>query len=105
MLFKKKNEVNVLYLYFNLQALCVYWVASSSYGLAQNLILFSPSLRRAVGIPLTKSELARPYEHLWNSILIKTGQKMPEIPVSIESQKGVASEKKTITTKEKSAKS
>ncbi|EDV95797.1 cytochrome c oxidase assembly protein COX18, mitochondrial [Drosophila grimshawi] len=49
-------------------ALCVYWVASSSFGLAQNLLLLSPEMRRAVGIPKTKTELEAPYDQLWLKI-------------------------------------
>ncbi|ALC44002.1 CG4942, partial [Drosophila busckii] len=49
-------------------ALCVYWVASSSFGLAQNLLILSPELRRAVGIPQTATELQQPYEQLWLKI-------------------------------------
>ncbi|XP_011183632.1 cytochrome c oxidase assembly protein COX18, mitochondrial [Zeugodacus cucurbitae] len=46
-------------------ALCVYWVASSSYSLAQNLLLTAPVVRRAVGIPHTNSEIENPYERIW----------------------------------------
>ncbi|XP_064543617.1 cytochrome c oxidase assembly protein COX18, mitochondrial [Drosophila montana] len=49
-------------------ALCVYWVASSSFGLAQNLLLLSPEMRRAVGIPKTPTELEQPYDQLWLKI-------------------------------------
>ncbi|KAM8710850.1 hypothetical protein ACLKA7_017474 [Drosophila subpalustris] len=49
-------------------ALCVYWVASSSFGLAQNLLLLSPPVRKAVGIPKTPTELQQPYEQLWLKI-------------------------------------
>ncbi|TDG48034.1 hypothetical protein AWZ03_005451 [Drosophila navojoa] len=49
-------------------ALCVYWVASSSFGLAQNLLLLSPEVRRAVGIPKTQTELEQPYDQLWLKI-------------------------------------
>lgn len=45
-------------------ALCLYWTASSAFGLAQNLLLLEPRVRRAVGIPLTASEIADPYAHL-----------------------------------------
>ncbi|EDW76866.1 uncharacterized protein Dwil_GK16110 [Drosophila willistoni] len=55
-------------------ALCVYWVASSSFGLAQNLFLLSPEVRRAVGIPKTKAELEQPYDQLWLKIQQRTGQ-------------------------------
>lgn len=49
-------------------ALCIYWVSSSAYGLTQNLLLLSPNVRRALGIPKTQSELQDPYEHLWLKI-------------------------------------
>ncbi|XP_030380261.1 cytochrome c oxidase assembly protein COX18, mitochondrial [Scaptodrosophila lebanonensis] len=49
-------------------ALCVYWVASSSFGLAQNLLLLSPEVRRAVGIPKTETELQQPYAQIWHKI-------------------------------------
>lgn len=45
--------------------LTVYWVASSTYGLVQNLALASPGVKRALGIPKTKNELENPYQHLW----------------------------------------
>ena len=46
--------------------------------------MYSPALRRTVGIPLTKSEISKPYEHLWNSILMRTGQ-IPQIEPSSSS--------------------
>ncbi|KAH8364218.1 hypothetical protein KR084_003972 [Drosophila pseudotakahashii] len=49
-------------------ALCVYWVASSSFGLAQNLLMLSPEVRRTVGIPKTQTELSQPYDLLWLKI-------------------------------------
>ncbi|XP_016973151.1 cytochrome c oxidase assembly protein COX18, mitochondrial [Drosophila rhopaloa] len=49
-------------------ALCVYWVASSSFGLAQNLLILSPDVRRSVGIPKTQTELSQPYDLLWLKI-------------------------------------
>ncbi|XP_075161087.1 cytochrome c oxidase assembly protein COX18, mitochondrial [Haematobia irritans] len=53
--------------------LTVYWVASSTYGLVQNLVLASPRVKRALGIPKTKSELENPYEHIWMKIKQRTG--------------------------------
>ncbi|XP_011565352.3 cytochrome c oxidase assembly protein COX18, mitochondrial [Plutella xylostella] len=44
--------------------MCLYWMTSSSYGLVQNLVLLSPSLRRKLRIPLAPSELEEPYKHL-----------------------------------------
>ncbi|TMW51200.1 hypothetical protein DOY81_003736 [Sarcophaga bullata] len=54
-------------------ALTVYWVASSSYGLMQNLLLASPQVKRAFGIPKTQSELNNPYEHLWSKMKQRVG--------------------------------
>ncbi|KAH8327872.1 hypothetical protein KR067_001187 [Drosophila pandora] len=54
-------------------ALCVYWVASSSFGLAQNLLLLSPDVRRTVGIPKTQTELDQPYDQLWLKIQQRIG--------------------------------
>lgn len=45
-------------------ALCLYWTASSSYGLAQNLLLLAPGVRRVAGIPKTDSELPDPFGHI-----------------------------------------
>uniref|UniRef100_A0A1I8QCZ7 Membrane insertase YidC/Oxa/ALB C-terminal domain-containing protein n=1 Tax=Stomoxys calcitrans TaxID=35570 RepID=A0A1I8QCZ7_STOCA len=53
--------------------LTVYWVASSTYGLVQNLILASPRVKRSLGIPKTKSELENPYENLWTKMKQRTG--------------------------------
>ncbi|XP_055911631.1 cytochrome c oxidase assembly protein COX18, mitochondrial isoform X2 [Eupeodes corollae] len=70
-------------------ALCVYWTASSSYGLLQNLLLLSPKLRRAVRIPQTQTELQNPYQHLWMSIKARTGNGPPPVipKISNETQK------------------
>ncbi|KAH8379650.1 hypothetical protein KR009_006372 [Drosophila setifemur] len=59
-------------------ALCVYWVASSSFGLAQNLLLLSPDVRRRVGIPKTQTELDQPYDLLW----LKTQQRLGLVKLS-----------------------
>uniref|UniRef100_A0A182KAL1 Membrane insertase YidC/Oxa/ALB C-terminal domain-containing protein n=1 Tax=Anopheles christyi TaxID=43041 RepID=A0A182KAL1_9DIPT len=53
--------------------LCLYWVTSSAYGLGQNLMLLSPRVRRAVGIPAVPSELSHPYQHLRNTFAAKLG--------------------------------
>lgn len=45
-------------------ALSLYWSVSSAYGLAQNLLLLTPAVRRATGIPKTPSELDDPFGHL-----------------------------------------
>ncbi|XP_033158158.1 cytochrome c oxidase assembly protein COX18, mitochondrial [Drosophila mauritiana] len=54
-------------------AICVYWVASSSFGLAQNLLILSPEVRRSVGIPKTQTELSDPYDLLWLKIQQRLG--------------------------------
>ncbi|XP_039966794.1 cytochrome c oxidase assembly protein COX18, mitochondrial [Bactrocera tryoni] len=62
-------------------ALCLYWVASSSYSLAQNLLLTAPIVRRSVGIPQTNSEIADPYERIWlrmKALTSKSDQKAEE---------------------------
>lgn len=45
-------------------ALSLYWMTSSAYGLLQNLLLLSPSLRRALRIPKSASELESPYVYI-----------------------------------------
>lgn len=54
-------------------ALTVYWVTSSCYGLTQNLLLMSPTARRAFRITKTPSELENPYKHLWLRVKQRTG--------------------------------
>lgn len=44
--------------------MCLYWMTSSVFGLTQNLLLLSPSLRRKLKIPETPSELENPYKHI-----------------------------------------
>ncbi|KAM7357567.1 cytochrome c oxidase assembly protein COX18, mitochondrial [Cochliomyia hominivorax] len=59
-------------------ALTVFWVASSSYGLMQNILLVSPRVKRALGIPKIQSELDNPYEHLWLKMKQRVGvEKLP----------------------------
>lgn len=48
--------------------MCLYWMTSSSFGLLQNVILLSPSLRRKLRIPEAPSELEDPYEHIKGEI-------------------------------------
>lgn len=48
--------------------MCLYWLTSSSVGLAHNLILLSPQLRRKLGIPEAPSELENPYSHIKEEI-------------------------------------
>ncbi|XP_037939101.1 cytochrome c oxidase assembly protein COX18, mitochondrial [Teleopsis dalmanni] len=73
-------------------ALCLYWVASSSYGLTQNLLLLSPKIRRGFGIPQTENEIQNPYERLWKMITLKkdvqivTPTKEPKIDLNSDLQ-------------------
>ena len=51
-----------IYLYF--QAMCLYWAVSAFFGLAQNVALKFPTVRRQLGIPKTPSESERPIQEL-----------------------------------------
>lgn len=64
-------------------ALCLYWTASSAFGLAQNMVLLAPAVRRATGIPKTDSELGDPFGHLnrvsaerWTALQAKLASKI-----------------------------
>ncbi|XP_059052295.1 cytochrome c oxidase assembly protein COX18, mitochondrial [Achroia grisella] len=48
--------------------MCLYWMTSSGFGLAQNIFLLSPSVRRKLKIPETPSELEDPYNHMREEI-------------------------------------
>ncbi|XP_073843870.1 cytochrome c oxidase assembly protein COX18, mitochondrial [Musca autumnalis] len=73
--------------------LTVYWVASSTYGLVQNLVLASPRVKRALGIPKTKNELEDPYQHLWMRTKQRLGlEKKPTTAQSVISD-AIASSK------------
>jgi inner membrane protein COX18 len=50
------------------QDVALYWTVSSVYGLAQNLVLLSPSFRRFSRIPVTHGERPQPYRHIVNQI-------------------------------------
>ncbi|CAH1794546.1 unnamed protein product [Owenia fusiformis] len=41
-----------------------YWLCSSSFGLAQNLLLKSPTFKRAIGVPLIPNESLTPYRDM-----------------------------------------
>ncbi|XP_017462416.1 PREDICTED: mitochondrial inner membrane protein COX18-like [Rhagoletis zephyria] len=73
-------------------ALCVYWVASSCHGLAQNLLLASPVVRRSLGIPLTNSEVSNPYERMWVRMKTLTTKTEPE---SLEKPSNVTKSEET----------
>lgn len=47
--------------------MCLYWASSSAYGLIQNILLMSPKMRRKFGVPLTASEMAHPYQHVYSA--------------------------------------
>jgi len=49
-------------------SLLVYWLSSSSLGLAQNMLLVCPKVRRFCRIPLAPSERAHPFQHFYNRI-------------------------------------
>lgn len=49
-------------LYF--QAMCLYWAVSAFFGLAQNIALKFPTVRRQLGIPKTPSESQQPIQEL-----------------------------------------
>lgn len=40
--------------------MALYWTTSALYGLTQHITLRTPTVRRALGIPKTPSEVARP---------------------------------------------
>jgi mitochondrial inner membrane protein COX18 len=61
--------------------LSLYWMTSSVYGLAQNLFLLSPRVKRAVGVPDTPSAQEHPYQHLANSLRRRLGLGGPSVPV------------------------
>lgn len=54
--------------------LCLYWVVSSTFGLAQNLLLLSPRLKRMSNIPKVNSELDKPYSFLVDRIKERFGK-------------------------------
>lgn len=58
--------------------MCLYWMTSSTFGLLQNIILLSPSLRRKLRIPEAPSELENPYEHIKGEISNKFYKIIPK---------------------------
>ncbi|XP_017784899.1 PREDICTED: mitochondrial inner membrane protein COX18 [Nicrophorus vespilloides] len=44
--------------------MALYWTTSSAFGLVQNMILMSPKVKKSFNIPLTASQLEKPYAHL-----------------------------------------
>ncbi|XP_052741287.1 cytochrome c oxidase assembly protein COX18, mitochondrial [Bicyclus anynana] len=57
--------------------MCLYWTTSSLFGLAQNLCLLSPSLRRKLKIPESPSELEDPYGHMKQEITQRIKKVLP----------------------------
>ncbi|RZC35292.1 60KD IMP domain containing protein [Asbolus verrucosus] len=51
-----------------IECLVLYWTTSSAFGLAQNLVLMSPKVRRICKIPHAPSELEQPYQHVMAGI-------------------------------------
>lgn len=58
--------------------MCLYWTTSSVFGLAQNLLLLSPSLRRKLKIPEAPSELENPYAHIKQEIKQRVKRIIPK---------------------------
>ncbi|XP_047533713.1 cytochrome c oxidase assembly protein COX18, mitochondrial [Vanessa atalanta] len=58
--------------------MCLYWTTSSVFGLAQNLSLLSPTLRRKLKIPEAPSELEHPYSHMKEEINKKIRKLLPK---------------------------
>lgn len=74
-------------------ALTVYWVSSSAYGLIQNLILVSPKVKRALGIPKTSMEVDKPYEMLRIKMQERFGVKEKPIEILQKIEKGQEKQK------------
>ena len=55
---------------FQPSALALYWAVSGAMGVSINLLLMSPSFRRAVRIPRTPFETEKPYSLLKDNVLI-----------------------------------
>lgn len=64
---------------FSPQCVILYWVTSSACGVAQNLALMHPGLRRMCRIPYTPSERENPYQHLWAQMQKRLRRKSKEI--------------------------
>lgn len=56
----------------------LYWMTSSGYGLIQNIVLLSPSLRRKLRIPEAPSEIEQPYKHIKQEINQMFNKIMPK---------------------------
>ncbi|XP_064594434.1 cytochrome c oxidase assembly protein COX18, mitochondrial-like [Liolophura sinensis] len=60
-------------------SMCLYWTSSSLFGLAQNIALKIPRVRRAVGIPKTPSESATPFQDMWEVAWTKYTRRKKQI--------------------------
>ncbi|XP_059615692.1 cytochrome c oxidase assembly protein COX18, mitochondrial [Phlebotomus argentipes] len=60
--------------------LSLYWVTSSAFGLAQNFTMMSPKFRRALGIPVTPSQLEHPYKHLADGVSQRAQKMLSWLP-------------------------
>ena len=55
----------------NFQALNVFWLSSSIYGLMQSFLIQSPRLKRIARVPITESELEHPYQYFFSRLKSK----------------------------------
>lgn len=51
-------------MFFDFQAMSLYWAVSAFFGLTQNIAFKVPSVRRQLGIPKTPSESEHPFQDL-----------------------------------------
>lgn len=56
----------------------LYWMTSSSYGLIQNMVLLSPSVRRKLKVPEAPSEIEQPYNHIKQEISHTLNKLLPK---------------------------
>ena len=61
---KPYTQFMCYYTIIHVQAMSLYWAASSSYGLLQNIMLKLPVVRRAFGIPHTPNESSTPFKDI-----------------------------------------
>lgn len=59
--------------------MCLYWTSSSLFGLAQNIVLKIPKVRRAVRIPQAPSESATPFQDMWEVAKTKYSRRKKQI--------------------------
>lgn len=58
------NEHYFIFMFFDFQAMSLYWAVSAFFGLTQNIAFKVPSVRRQLGIPKTPSESEHPFQDL-----------------------------------------